>query len=139
MYDKAAEYPCLIHRQTRDNEKKQMKTARRQTEHVHIPTACTWCTQLCCSYEAMLNAADGRRDRAGFRQCSSRTERVLRREQSTNRSCTCCWKRSRRTRKSEASCSCPDPRKLLPVCAPQNTAESGHLTSPKVGARNSGN
>jgi hypothetical protein len=26
MYDKGVEYPCHIHRQTRDNEKKQMKT-----------------------------------------------------------------------------------------------------------------
>jgi hypothetical protein len=114
--------------QTRDEEGARDEAHTDNAAHLHSPTACTWCTQLCCSYEAMLNAADGRRDRARFTKCSSRTEGVLLREQSTNRSCASCCNSSRRTRKSEASsASYADQRRLLPVCAPQNTAESRHF------------
>jgi hypothetical protein len=62
-----------------------------------------------------------------------RTESVLTRKQYTNRSRADCHRRSRRTRKSEASGSCPDTRNRLFVFALQNTAESGHVPAPGMG------
>jgi hypothetical protein len=101
---------------------------------MHIPTACTWFKQLCCSYKAILNAVNGRRERSGATKCSLRTESVLPREQSTNRSCADCHQRYRHTRKYEASGSCPDTRNRLPVFTPQNTAESRHFPAPRNGS-----
>jgi hypothetical protein len=87
-----------------DKEGKREEPDKGNETHLHIPTACVVANRKC---------ADA--------------------QQYTNRSRADCHRRSRRTRKSEASGSCPDTRNRLFVFALQNTAESGHVPAPGMG------